>query len=487
MRPGSLLLLASCLLGTGCSSGGVGDRCADHGDCDSTLQCVQGTCVPRCQRAPECGDGFACDQDGICRAATGQPGDSCTSEVDCAAGLACELDSAATAGMLSASCVPESAGRPTAAECTADTDCRNGTCALGHCVDLCAETRDCPSGTSCTQIPRVEAGGAMFSGCLQSRGVVQWSIPVQMVQQQVYLPIPASAQSVSVTFRVDDPSQSVGVDELTSPSKQLLIDPVSHLDLVRHASSFAQSVLDMPVSPTLALEPGAYLMTVASHRGVLMGSAIPSVTASVKLDPSVLLDLHFYFLNLDDHPCAATFGPTFNADLAQTATSFQNDYLGQLRTIFAQGGVELGAITYEDLRSHPELDGLSTANAGALLALGAHDTGVNVFFVRTLSPVGVQAFAPNPGPARLAGTRQSGIVISVDTLCYRTWAQLARLTAHELARYMGLYDNIDILGVEDPIVDSDTSPSNLMFYSELGGTDLSAGQRAVLTRSVVLR
>jgi hypothetical protein len=40
----------------------------------------------------------------------------------------------------------------------------------------------------------------------------------------------------------------------------------------------------------------------------------------------------------------------------------------------------------------------------------------------------------------------------------------------------------------DPIGDSDTSPDNLMFYSELpDGTTLSPGQREVLTRNPVLR
>jgi hypothetical protein len=111
-----------------------------------------------------------------------------------------------------------------------------------------------------------------------------------------------------------------------------------------------------------------------------------------------------------------------------------------------------------------------------------------VFFVRTLSPVGLQAISPNPGPAGLANTRQSGVVIGLDTLCYRSWPQLARLTAHELARYMGLYNNIELDPAHvDPIADSDMSISNLMFYSELGGVFLSDGQREILSRSPVLR
>ena len=209
-------------------------------------------------------------------------------------------------------------------------------------------------------------------------------------------------------------------------------------------------------------------------------------------DESVLLDLHFYFLDLDDHPCSAAFGDSLTAATAQTAPFFQNDFLGMLRQVFAHGGVTLGAMTYEDLRDHPDLDGLDVNDAPSLLALGAHDGGINVFFVRTLSPVGLQALGPSPGPAGLAGTPGSGIVMGADTLCYRTWPQVARLTAHELARYMGLYDNVEIDDSDatprrDPILDSDTSDANLMYFSELGGTDLSPGQRDILSRSPVLR
>ena len=190
--------------------------------------------------------------------------------------------------------------------------------------------------------------------------------------------------------------------------------------------------------------------------------------------------------DLEEHPCASAFGDTrLDAAHAQAATFFQADFLDDLRTIFAGGGIALGSTTYEDVTSHPDLDGLDVGDAGALLALGTHASGINVFFVRTLSPVGLQAFGPNPGPAGLARTRQSGIVIGIDTLCYRSWSQLARLTAHELARYMGLYHNVELeVGQHptwrDPIADSDDSSSNLMFFSELGGTVLSPGQREIL-------
>jgi hypothetical protein len=494
MRRGSLvwfLALAACPGG----SGGVGDRCVDTGDCAAALQCIASVCAPRCQRAPECGDGYACSADGLCQPANGQLGDACESEVDCAAGLACELSGITDAsGHLLASCVAAGAGHPAAATCTLDVDCRDRTCALGRCVDLCRQTRDCGIGTSCASIPRVAAGGTMFHGCLQSEGSLAWPLVVQGSSATVLLPIPDTARSVSVTMSVDDVNQEVGVTHVAAPDGTTLLDAQHdyYADPVRHHPVLAQSVLAMPSSPDTPLVPGAYALDITSLKPPFteqtVGTATPQVTAVIKLDASVILDLHFYFLDFDDHPCAAAFGGALDAGTASTAAFFQNDFLGMARQVFAHGGIALGTLTYEDLRDHPDLDGLDIANAPALLSLGAHDVGVNVFFVRSLSPIGLQAFGPTPGPAGLGKTSQSGVIVSLDTLCYRSWAEVARLTAHEIARYMGLYDNVELDETHlDPIADSDGSSDNLMFYSELGGTDLSPGQRDILGRSPVLR
>ncbi len=480
------------------------------------LQCLSGTCTPRCQRATDCGDGFSCDASGICTVATGEQGDACTSEDGCAPGLSCQINGADldATNHLAASCVAENTGHPVGATCDADADCRDGTCALGHCVDLCDETRDCTVGLACMDIPRIDpahpaANGELFHGCLPSKGNLVWSIPVQSPSQEVLLPVPDAATAVSVMLTVDDPKQLVGVTSLTSPGgvKADLItpcplaacDPIRALfkNHVRHRPELAQSVLAMPSRPDVPLVAGAYQMTVSSLRqvpgGVVGGSAIPRVTALVKLDSGVLLNLHFYFLDLTDHPCSDAIGsPVFDATLAQSNAGFQHDFLGEIRAIFSHGGVAIGSATYENITGHPDLDGLDASDLPALLALGHYADGINIFFVRTVSPAGIQALGPNPGPA-LAGTRQSGIVVGIDSLCYRSWTQLARLTSHEVARYMGLYHNIetetDAMGsvLEDPILDSDDASTNLMFYSEFGGVDLSEGQRNILTRSPVLR
>ncbi len=511
MRYGILSLIAMAAT-TGCpgSDGEIGEPCGGHGDCDGNLQCSTGVCVPRCARAPECGDGYACSSDGLCSLASGQPGDGCTSEVECSPGLSCQIDGTAVEGThLLASCTAQGDGKPSGGGCALDADCRNGTCALGQCVDLCSVTRDCAAGYSCMDIPRVEASGSLFGGCLPSKGNVTWTIPISAPTANILLPVPSAARYASLVFSVDDPQQRVGAQALGSPSGQLLYarpcevtepgcDPVAEFydNLVRHEPELGQSVIAFPSTPEAPIETGTYRVQMSSYRrNGSIGSAIPQVTAVVRIDTATLLDLRFHFLDLDDHVCQSEMGGTrFDATQAQTAPFFQEDFIGRLREIFVAGGVAFGNLTYDDIKNRPDLDELDVSNSGELLSLGTGTTGIDVFFVRALSPVGLQAFGPNPGPAGLAHTRQSGIVIGLDTLCYRSWSQLARLTAHEIARYMGLSHNREldvnpVTGIPwaDQIDDSDLTENNLMFFSELGGIGISPGQRDILSRSGVLR
>jgi hypothetical protein len=509
MRFCTLSLIAIALTGCPGSDGGVGDECGGHGDCDNVLQCSSGVCVPRCARAPECGDGYACDPDGICQLASGQPGDSCRSEVECAPGLACRIDNDTVKdGYLVASCTAQQDGKPAGGECDTDDDCRNGTCALGQCVDLCTSTRDCTGGSACMEVPRVEASGSLFTGCLPSQGNIVWTIKSSAPTSSFLLPVPSAARFASLIFRVDDPQQRVGAQRLISPEGQSLYvapcdvlttpscDPLSdfYSNLVRHQPEFGQSVIAFPSTPAIPLEAGAYRVQASSfRRNGQTGSAVPHITAVVRIDAATLLDLRFHFLDLDAHVCQSEMGgATFDAAGAQTAPFFQEDFVAELRGIFAHGGISLGNLSYDDIRGRPDLDELDVSDAGSLLALGSGSTGVDVFFVRALSPVGLQAFGPSPGPSGVSKTRQSGIVIGLDTLCYRSWSELARLTAHEIARYMGLPRNVELDSTGkawlDMIDDNDANPSNnLMFYSEVGGVDITPGQRDILSRSGVLR
>ncbi|HLL21768.1 MAG TPA: hypothetical protein VK427_06540 [Kofleriaceae bacterium] len=495
----------------GCTGGDatLGESCGSHADCDAAYQCIEDVCVNRCQRSPECGDGYSCDRDGICRLAKGQPGDTCQAETDCGPGLSCQIDGEAldSDGHLRASCTATGEGRPAGGDCFSDTDCRNGTCALGHCVDLCEETRDCASGNSCMDIPRIEKVlGAPFGGCLPANGNIVWPIPAIAPSIAFMLPIPSAATHASLVFELDDSEQRVGATRVTAQSGSILYKRCERADFlpctkedrdrqyyanaIRHAPERGLSVLAMPSNPDVPLETGVYYVSASSFKpNGNLGTAIPKVTAIVRIDSGGSLDLHMHFLDLDDHPCQSAFNnATLDAQSAQTENYFKQDFLLELRAIFNTSGIQFGAITYDNIKDHPDLDALDVTNAGALLSLGKYAKGVNVFFVRSLSPVGLQAFGPSPGPAGLAKTRKSGVVIGVDTLCYRSWKTVARLTAHEIARYMGLHHNVERdPRFRDPISDSNEASTNLMFYSEVGGTELSAGQKKILSKSPVLR
>jgi hypothetical protein len=524
---GALVALATL---TGCPGGNaqIGQSCGGNDDCHGTLQCLSERCVPRCTRAPECGDGYGCDDDGLCQRATGQPGEHCKSEVDCAAGLSCQIDGTTDEShVLLASCTADHAARASGAPCEDDSDCRNGTCALGRCVDLCRDSRDCGIDHSCMKIPHVAIDRAVFAGCLPTQGEVTWSIPVRSPSAQVALPIPEAARSAALVMSVDGVNQRVGAASVQSPlpgATRLYSLPCTpgagscstadaldryYKNPLRHLPQPVQSVLLIPSGPAPTLEVGTYRVQVSSFRpDGTTGSAIPRVTAVVRLDtadPSTTrtLDLHFFFLDLADHACPAmTEGGTLNAASADAAPFFKRTYLSVLRTTFIHANISIGTITLEDLPALPRLDTLDTLDLDdveALLSHGKYADGINVFFVRSLAPAGLQAYAPNPGPAGLAGTARSGIVIGLDTLCYRDWTAMARLTAHELARYMGLYHNVELetpLHPEwrDLIDDGDNGAGNLMYFSELAGpeqvpagTDLSPGQADMLRRSPVLR
>lgn len=509
------IALAACAGG----DGGVGSSCTTVAECNSGLQCLDHTCMLKCRRAPDCGDGYSCTEDGFCLLSTGQAGDLCDSEVECEPGLSCVLDiDDGGDGVLDASCAPDHDGHAFGVGCERDDDCRNGTCALGRCVDVCAVDRDCADGNICTTIPRIRDGApsanlGSFTGCLPAGGTIAWTIPVAGTQAEVFLPVPGNARGALAVMSVDDESQYVGATRLLEPDNDLrylldpaVFDPFDPSNDIRHTPTPQASVMMIPSRPDVPLEPGAYKLTVSSFRLVqtlpdpphlVPGTATPRIKAMAKLDGSVL-DVHFYFLDLSDHPCTGTFGTLNAAAAAISNTSFQDDYIAKIRLYFARAGISLGAVTFDDLPGHPDLDGLDSTMLPDLLSLSTRPGGVSVFLVRTISPVGLQALVgsdKNPGDPSV-GSPIGGVAVSVDTLCYRTWIDLARVTSHAIARDMGLFRNVEpepFADLEDPILDSPgiADPAgamdNLMYFSEFGGTQLSEGQKDVLRRSAVLR
>jgi hypothetical protein len=499
-------------------NGDVGESCGSTSDCADGLQCFDHTCVPRCELHADCGDGHICEN-GACVLVESEIGDHCERELDCGPGQACHLDDQLRDenDILYSSCQPEVAGNVLDETCTADADCRTGTCVIGRCVDLCDDRDgpesgddDCPADHVCARIPRELSADdvAAFYGCLPASGNIVYDVPFDARYQRFYLPVPDDAASLALVSSIADPAQLVGAARLESPSGELLYQlPLTREEYfanrVRHEPTHGISTLVLPQTgdQTADLDPGAYVVELGSYIDLeTPGTEIPDVQVIYKLFPKpeqVLdfrhLDIHFYFLDLADHPCAAAFGAEpLDATTAQDATpapDFQ-DFVTDLQGIFNRAEIvlETETATYADVTDRPDLDGLSADRLGELLSLSTTDGGVNVFFVRTLSPVGLQALAGGPpGPPGIAGTRASGVAIGVDTLCYRSWADLARITAHELARALGLQHNIEPDGFADALDDTPDGSDNLLYYSEFATDVLTPSQRDLVKRSPALR
>lgn len=475
----------------GCGQGvGIGHTCEGPDDCDDALQCLRGVCAPRCTDHQQCGEGYTCQPGGNCVVVASEVGDACQRELDCGPGQACRLDTSDLDGdgLLAGTCQTDGPGAAVGGACVIDGDCRSGTCAIGHCTELCDSASDCPAAMTCTRLPRMLAGSApLFEGCLQASGTLELDIPVGLPVAEIEVPVPGNALSFALVSTIDDETQLVGAARVTAPSGALLYATPFSLDEfydnpIRHQPENGISTLLVPNTPLVSLETGIYRVEVGSFFAAGgSGTAVPDVTVVYKLAPATTLDLHFHFLDFAEHPCADASG--LDAQTAQASLSFQGSYLDELRAIFAGADIAIGNITYRDISSsvRPDLQGLRAQDLPRLARLSTEASGLHIFFTRSITPVGIQALAAGrPGPPARPGTRASGIAVGLDMLCYRQWRDVARVTAHEIGRQMGLFRNREPDGRGDPIPDSGDSADNLMYFSEFGGTDLSPGQIEIL-------
>jgi hypothetical protein len=481
----------------GGGDGEYGESCAETSDCREELQCLDRICVDRCQTHVDCGDGYRCERGGECALVSSAVGDRCYREIECGPAQACALDDEDDDrdGTLAGTCQIQHPGLPTSAECDADEACQIGICSLGRCTQLCNLTSDCPPGLTCALVPRLLPDSApRFSACLPGRGVIADELPFVGPTGTLRVPVPSHALSFALVTRTDDRDQLVGVSRVVAPDGRLLYAPPSqpaefYENPIRYQPGLSVSTLFVSNTPTVDLQFGVYEVTVSSQlEAGGPGTALPRVRALYKVDSGATLDLHFHFLDLAEHPCVAAFERARLDASAAPASDVFAAFVADIDAVFASAGIHVGDVTYRDITDREDLDGLDRDRAGDLFALADRATGVNVFLVRSIAPAGVQVLVGGtPGPPRTPGTRASGIAIGVDTLCYRGWSELARIVAHGVGRQMGLYYNRDGEGNLDAIPDSDDLSSNLMFFSDLGGTALSDGQREVLRRYPGLR
>ena len=488
-------MIAVTLLGmaVACTGGGhgVGERCDTSGDCAGSLQCFERQCLPRCLHHVDCGDGYTCEG-GQCQLVEGGTNAPCGSELQCGPGFTCRLRPQLSTPP--GTCQPHTTANIPGGECDVDADCRGGACALGHCLELCIDSPECQPRWTCAAIPRLtdDAGTFLgnFNACLPSSGTITFEIDLDedVLQPTVMLPVPSSAVALAAVMEVSDPFQRIGATHLESPDGRPLYDTPLDRDAffankVRHVPAAGISVVKIPGSPDEPLEPGAYAMAISVFRedgGPTSRKRTLRVTE--KLGLGAALDLHFFFTDLEDHPCVDGMGLALDAASAQASPEFQEEFVGELRTILGRA-LATGATTYDDIKDQPELASLRSSQAGDLFTLDDYERGVAVFFVRSIAPACVQIVVGGTPGSPLPRTRSSGVAVSLEAMCYRDWRTLARQTAHAIARHLGLFRNVEPEGGEDRIEDSPLTTDNLMHYSEFGGTTLSPGQIQVLRAS----
>lgn len=493
----------------GCGGGGadVGESCATVADCASGLQCLDHICRPGCLANIDCGDGRVCEEH-TCRLVESEVGDPCTFEAKCGPGQSCRLpiDSFVAGG---GSCQREAiSGGVVGEACAIDSDCRVGACALGRCTELCEADAQCLRGFQCVGIPRVSADASSFlggyHGCLPTRSTLTFEVPLrEQVSQTLIIPVVDTASSLVLVAEAAQADERIGVTAVTDPENQpIFTAPTTVAEYfagaLRHKPLPGVAVLQIPSTSAVALRAGVYAMTITSSAdrpGITLAGR--RVRVVEKLGPGATLDLHFHFADLTDHPCLPT-DRVLDPTTAPTDPDFQTTFLRRLREIFAAANIAIGSITYEATTAPVELEGLASERAAELFATADDDHGVAVYFVRTIMPAGIETIVGGTPGAPLPRTGASGIAIAATALCNNTdpahrddpaWDRVARVTAHAIARHLGLYRNREPEpeGAVDPLIDSPTSDDNLMYWGEEGGTALSTEQREILRASPVLR
>jgi hypothetical protein len=247
-----------------------------------------------------------------------------------------------------------------------------------------------------------------------------------------------------------------------------------------------------PTNPAVTLRPGTHTISIYSFKQLGFANRTPvagpaRVIVTAKLAPAVpqegTLDVNLWF--------SGAYGLT--AETAPTDPGFQK-MLEDANGVYAQVGLKLGRITYNDIEGDYDVVENIIAPGSELNELFAQSANapqeaVNVFFVDDLltGAEGQQSFGillgvsgGIPGPVGITGTNKSGVVLALKR-SPEAPTPLYKVFAHEVGHFLGLYHTSEAsfgfgAQVHDQLTDTPDNDTNMLMHNSGNGQNLSGSQ-----------
>jgi len=489
--------------------------CASAGDCRTGYMCFGGECRPPCAGDLDCGKGFMCAS-GSCQPLPGKSvgmpcasdmecssrlcdpvsGDcqvGCASDADCQSGQTCWVNpvdrngDGSTDGILPICIKRRGSGAP-GSQCKFDSQCDQGQCELGVCVQLCQTGGNCaamPPMACVSMVAQVDIGAPPIKGCILKSGTLTYNLGNDGTGP-VGVPGNTLGFNIFVEAQADNISYYAGITDLEDPTGTALFALQGDFfgNPIRYYPTEGSSMVLVSNAPNrVSIIPGLYTFSTFTANIQSPNQTIP-YTARVRFKlgeqaPTAgTIPLHVFVTSLSGG-CTV-----FDAASApQRLSSFE----AKLKQVYAQAGLTISPIVYMDSTApnligvgntgvNPQLDSLlKTATTGDMP--DALEMVVVKHINSSMQGFEILGYAGGiPASTGIPGTVHSGVAVSLTTLCTCNFGQdcFAETAAHELGHSLGLFHTQEQNGQMDPLSDTKANPTkNLMYWEEGNSLNLS--------------